>query len=115
MAQEAVFVVTLSAAPTAPLTLNYATVDGTATAASGAYTATSGVLTFAIGETTKNVVVPVNLPLPAGTPSELFTLAITWPSGSINTIARSPGICTLPGTPAVPGTPSVSISSPSVT
>lgn len=109
-AQEAVFVVTLNEAPTAPVTLNYTTVDGTATVAAGNYTVTSGVLTFAAGETTQNVIVPVNLPLPAGSPSELFSLAISWPTGSSNMIARSPGICTLPGSVI----PIVSISSPVV-
>lgn len=112
-AQEANFTVTLTPAPTVTVLLNYTTRDGTATAASGAYTLTSGVLTFAPGETVKQVIVPVNLPLAPGSAAELFYLDVTWPSGSVNTITRSPGICNLPGNTTTP-LPSVSISSPSV-
>ncbi|RYX84047.1 hypothetical protein EON83_11950 [bacterium] len=39
-------------------TINYATVNGTATAGAD-FTATSGTLTFAIGQTTANIVVPI--------------------------------------------------------
>ena len=111
MAQEAVFVITLTPAPTTAVSLNYTTRDGTATVAAGNYTLTSGVLVFAPGVASQNVVVPVNLPLPVGDPSEMFYLDITWPSGSVNTISRGEGICTLPGTA---GLPTVSISNPTV-
>jgi hypothetical protein len=53
------FTVTLSAAATSAVTVNYTTADGTAAAGSD-YTATSGALTFAIGETTKTVSVPIS-------------------------------------------------------
>ena len=52
------FAVTLSRAPTNTVTVDYATSDGTATAGSD-YTATSGTLSFAAGETEKTVSVPV--------------------------------------------------------
>ena len=52
------FVVTLARAVDGPVTVDYATSDGTATAGDD-YTATSGTLTFAAGETTKTVAVPV--------------------------------------------------------
>ena len=52
------FAVTLVPARTAAVTVEYATADGTATAGSD-YTATSGTLTFAAGETQKTVSVPV--------------------------------------------------------
>ena len=52
------FAVTLNRAPSGTVTLNYATIDGTATAGED-YTATSGRLTFAAGETEKTVSVPV--------------------------------------------------------
>jgi hypothetical protein len=71
--------------------------DGTATVAAGNYTTTSGSLTFASGQTTQSVYVPVSLPLPDGDPDELFYLDITWPTGSVNTLGHTPGICTLPG------------------
>ena len=52
------FVVTLDPAAAAVVTVDYATSNGTATAGDD-YTATSGTLTFAAGETTKTVSVPV--------------------------------------------------------
>jgi hypothetical protein len=54
------FTVTLTAASTDPVTVSYATADGSATAASGDYQALSGTLTFAPGETSKTVTVLVN-------------------------------------------------------
>jgi len=51
-----VFTVTLSAASTKTVTVNYATANGTATAG-GDYTATSGTLTFAAGVRTQTVTV----------------------------------------------------------
>ena len=52
------FTVSLSRATRAAVTVAYATADGTATAGSD-YTATSGTLTFAAGETEQTVSVPV--------------------------------------------------------
>ena len=52
------FAVTLSRAPSGTVTVGYATSDGTATAGSD-YTATSGTVTFAAGETEKTVSVAV--------------------------------------------------------
>ncbi len=56
---NAVFSVTLSAPRPQTVTVVYATVDGTATAASGDYVAQSGTLTFAPGVTTKLITVAV--------------------------------------------------------
>ena len=52
------FPVTLDRASTLTVTVDYATSDGTATAGQD-YTATSGILTFSPGETTKTITVPV--------------------------------------------------------
>ncbi len=52
------FVVTLSPAAARTVTVDYATADGTATAGAD-YTATSGTLTFAVGDTAKTVSVPI--------------------------------------------------------
>ena len=52
------FTVTLGAAAPGAVTVAYATADGTATAGSD-YTATSGTLTFAPGELTKTISVPI--------------------------------------------------------
>lgn len=55
---EAIFTVTLSEASGLPITLNYSSADGTAIAGQD-YTATTGTLTFAPGQTTQTIAVPV--------------------------------------------------------
>ena len=55
---NAIFTLTLSAASDQPVTVNYTTVDGTATAASD-YTATSGTVNFNLGQTTQTISVTV--------------------------------------------------------
>ena len=55
---NATFTVTLAPASGQNVSVNYATADGTATAPAD-YAATSGTLTFAPGQTTKTVTVPV--------------------------------------------------------
>ena len=54
------FTFTLSSPSDVPVTVNYATSDGSATAASGDYQAASSFVTFAAGETSKTVNVTVN-------------------------------------------------------
>jgi len=56
---DAVFTVTLSKASTAPVTLAWASKDGTALAGSD-YAAASGTLSFAAGETSKQIHIAVN-------------------------------------------------------
>ena len=55
---DAEFIVNLSAASSKSVTVNYTTADGTAKNGSD-YTVTSGTLTFAPGETTQSVFVPI--------------------------------------------------------
>jgi hypothetical protein len=55
---NAVFTVTLSTSASQTISANFATADGTAVAGTD-YTATSGAVTFAPGETTKSIAVPV--------------------------------------------------------
>jgi hypothetical protein len=55
-----VFTVSLSAPFVDPMTVLFATADGTATAANGDYTPASGTLTFAPGETSKTITIEVN-------------------------------------------------------
>jgi hypothetical protein len=57
-AGQATFTVTLSTPSPTPVSVNYATANGTATAPAD-YTAKTGTLTFAPGEVTKNVSVPI--------------------------------------------------------
>ena len=52
-----VFTVSLSAPAALPVTVRFATTDGTATAADGDYQAAAGTLTFAPGETSKTITV----------------------------------------------------------
>ena len=53
------FTVSLDKAGIAPITVDYATSDGTAEAGSD-YTSVSGTITFASGETSKSVIVPIS-------------------------------------------------------
>jgi hypothetical protein len=55
-----VFSVSLSKASKQPVSVNYATADGTATAADNDYVPTSGTLKFAPGQTTATITVLVN-------------------------------------------------------
>jgi large repetitive protein len=55
----ATFTVSLSAASGRSVSVNYTTADGTATTASNDYAASSGTLTFAAGETSKTLTVPI--------------------------------------------------------
>ena len=73
------FAVSLSRAASETVTVDYATADGTATAGSD-YTATSGALTFAPGDTAKTVSVPV-LDDAIDEDHETFTLTLSNPSG----------------------------------
>ena len=74
------FAVTLSRAPSGTVTVGYATSDGTATAGSD-YTAASGTLLFAAGETEKTVSVPV-LDDAHDEGSETLTLTLSNASGA---------------------------------
>ena len=75
------FAVTLSRAASDTVTVDYATADGTATAGED-YTATSGTLTFAAGESAKTVAVPV-LDDAHDEGEETLTLTLSNPSGAL--------------------------------
>ncbi|MCE9560704.1 MAG: cellulose binding domain-containing protein [Planctomycetes bacterium] len=81
----AVFAITLSTASTTPITVKYATADGTAKASSD-YSSILGTVTFAPGETTKTVSVAVIGDTDVE-PDESFTLGLSTPSGA--TLGRS--------------------------
>ena len=74
------FAVTLSRAASGPVTVDYATADGTATAGAD-YTAASGTLTFAPGETAKTVSVAL-LDDAIDEGKETFTLELSNPRGA---------------------------------
>jgi uncharacterized repeat protein (TIGR01451 family) len=102
------FTVTLSAASTNPITVNFATSNGTATAGSD-YTTTTGTLTFAPGETSKTVLVPVMGDL---MDEDDETLNLTLSNATNSIIVDSQGLGTILDNDAAP---TVSVSDVSVT
>ena len=81
----------LSAAYGQPVTVHYATADGTATAGSD-YTAASGDVTFAPGETSKTITVAV-LGDRLAEPTETFVVNLSGPTNAI--IADGQGVGTI--------------------
>ena len=89
--KQLVFTVSLSAPSGRPLSVNWATANGTALAGSD-YTAASGVLSFAVGEASKTVVVLINGDL-ANEPNETVLLNL---HGAVNAlIADGQGVGTI--------------------
>jgi hypothetical protein len=86
---DLVFTVTLSEPADQPVTVQFATADGTAAAGSD-YVAASGTLTFAPGTTSQTVTVRVN---GDGTfePDEALTLRLSAPGGAVITTATATG------------------------
>lgn len=91
---DAVFTVSLSAANSHTVTVNYATTDGIAIAGSD-YTAVSGLLVFAPGETSKTIAVPI-LNDNIFEPDKTFALYLTNETGAL--IADGQGIGTITDT-----------------
>jgi hypothetical protein len=88
----ATFTVSLSSPSSFPVTVNYSTADGTATAGND-YTAASGTLTFAPGEAAKTISVPIvkdNIHEGEMTGEETFFLNLTNPTNA--TISDGQGI-----------------------
>ncbi len=86
----ATFTVTLSSALASPVTVAYTTSPGTAT--SSDFTAASGTLTFAPGETSKSLTVLVTRETIAE-PNETFTVTLSSPTNA--TLADSTGLATI--------------------
>lgn len=101
----ATFTVSLSSASSQPVTVRYATANGTALAGSD-YTAASGTVTFAAGETSRTISVPVVRDLVAEA-TETFTMRLSDPTGA--TLARTAATATIldddSGTPPPPPPP----------
>ena len=98
MARKMRFTITLAPALTEAASISWATVAGTAVAPSD-FTASSGTLTFAAGETSKIVDVPVRSE--DQETQEQFTLVLSAPSTG-NSIADGIGIGILPGVVSLP-------------
>ncbi|PSF36815.1 hypothetical protein C7H19_12675 [Aphanothece hegewaldii CCALA 016] len=89
--KNATFTITRTGTATQPITVNFATANGTATAGSD-YTATLGSLTFATNETTKTI----NVPIIGDTtvePNETFLVNLTNPTNA--TLADAQGLGTI--------------------
>lgn len=88
---QAVFTVVLSSASALPVTVNYATAAGTASAG-GDFTTTSGTVSFAPGETTRTILVKTIDDI-LGEPTETFTINLSNPVGA--TITDAQGVATI--------------------
>jgi hypothetical protein len=75
------FTVELNRVTTAPVTVQYATTDGSATVADGDYQAASGTLTFQPGERSKTIAVTVTGDT-RGETNETFTVTISNPTNA---------------------------------
>ena len=106
VARTATFTVTLSNASTLPVTMSYASADGTARAGSD-YEAVGGVLTFAPGELTRTITVPIlnDAASPVYEGPETFTIQLGSPTNV--TFADPTGLGTIvdDGTGTVPVDP----------
>lgn len=98
------FSVTLSAAASKSVTVNYSTANGSAAAGSD-YTATSGTLTFAPGETSKSVTV-ASIDDSTYEGNETFTVSLSSPSNA--SLGRSAATGTIVENDAAPVTFAVS-------
>lgn len=85
----ATFTVSLSQPATAPVTVHVATADGSATAPAD-YAATSGTVTFAPGQTSQTVTVPVNGDT-VDEPDETFSVNLSGAVGAAITDGRGVG------------------------
>jgi hypothetical protein len=95
---NAVFVVSLSSTSTLPVSVKYATIDGTALSPAD-YTARSGTLTIAAGSTTGQITVPI-VGDTRDEPDETFTVVLSAPVNG--TIAKSTGIGTIADNDSAP-------------
>ncbi|HZH27896.1 MAG TPA: Calx-beta domain-containing protein [Azospirillaceae bacterium] len=106
--RQALFTVRLDKAATGPVTVAYATQDGTALAGSD-YQAATGSLTFAAGETSKTVAINI-LGDTAVETDETFSLVLSAPAGA--TLADATGVATIQNddTAPIPVAPALSVS-----
>jgi aryl-phospho-beta-D-glucosidase BglC (GH1 family) len=93
--QTATFTVTLSSAPAGSVSVAWATANGTAVAGTD-FTAASGTLNFAAGETSKTIVISL-LPNAAAAGTKSFTVALSSPVAA--TLGDGTGVGTLIGVP----------------
>ena len=107
------FTVKLSQAATGPVTVNYSTADGTATAGSD-YTAKTGTLTFAAGETSKTITIPV-IGDTVVEANETFSVKLAGASGATIATAAATGTIIDNDVAPPPPLPTLSIADSSIT
>ncbi len=105
---NAVFTFTLSSASGRTITVNYATMPGTATSPAD-FTATSGTLTFMPGDTQRTVGVPIVGDL-SNEPIETFTLVLSNAVGT--SFAPYPATCTITNDDGPPTLNAFALSAP---
>lgn len=98
------FTVTLSSAPTAPVSVDWSTVNGTATAGSD-YVAGSGTLTWPIGDASSRTVTVQVLGDASVEGNENFTVSLNNPIGAV--IVDSQGVGTINNDDAAPEVPPI--------
>ncbi|MGQ0618719.1 MAG: Calx-beta domain-containing protein [Panacagrimonas sp.] len=106
------FTISLSAAASGPVSVRYATANGTATVAGNDYTAKMGTVSFAVGQRTKTVNVVVRGDTTVE-PNETFVVNLSNPVGA--TIADGSGTATITNDDVAPGLPSLRINDVSLT
>ena len=109
-ASQITFTVTLSAASSNPVTVNYSTADGTAKAGAN-YSPTSGTLAFSPQQTSKTVTVAVAGMAAGGLPNQTFLLNLTKPINA--TLAQTSATATIVDALAAPA-PAISVADVSV-
>ena len=105
---DAVLTVSLTSAPCQPVTVNWSTADGTATAP-GDYIAGSGMLTFPAGETTRTIRIAVKGDTLVES-DETFVVNLTNPVNA--TLGNSQGVVKIVNDDTINAPPQVAITSP---
>ncbi len=104
------FPVNLTAPSSSPVTVNYATKDGSATAAAGAYVPTSGTLTVPAGQTSANISIAVNGFTTSAT--QTFTVNLSKPTGATLTAGQGKAYLANLVLPASVGVANTSVAAP---
>ena len=81
---DAVFTVTLSNASAAPVSVDFASSDGTATVADNDYTAVNGTLTIPAGQSTGTITVQINGDARDELNTETYSVTLSNPTGGLD-------------------------------
>ena len=95
--------VTRTGGATGPVTVDFATADGTAVAGID-YAPTSGTLSFANGETSRTIFLVLPSGTPANAPARTFSLTLSNATGGASLGATTSAVITIPAVTSVPNT-----------